>query len=41
MGQLSHDDLVLKKGKNLYLKNRAGIEELINSLASSTSNVAR
>ena len=41
LGQLSHDDLVLKKGKNLYLKNRTGIEDLINSLASSTTNVAR
>jgi CRP/FNR family cyclic AMP-dependent transcriptional regulator len=41
LGQLSHDDLVLKKGKNLYLKNREGIEDLISSLANSTSTVAR
>lgn len=42
LGQLSNEDLVLKKGKNLYLKDREGIEELINNLAtSSSSNVAR
>lgn len=41
LGQLSNDELVLKKGKNLYLKDKAGIEELISSLATSTSNVAR
>jgi CRP/FNR family transcriptional regulator, cyclic AMP receptor protein len=41
LGQLSNDELVLKKGKNLYLKDKEGIEELISSLATSTSNVAR
>jgi len=41
LGQLSNDGLVLKKGKNLYLKDRAGIEELINSLATSSGNVVR
>ena len=33
LGQLSQEELVLKKGKNLYLKDRAGIEEYIRTLA--------
>ncbi|MEH6495992.1 MAG: Crp/Fnr family transcriptional regulator [Pseudomonas marincola] len=41
LGQLSNEDLVLKKGKNLYLKDRAGIEEMISNLAASSGNVAR
>ncbi|OUR76628.1 hypothetical protein A9Q83_13735 [Alphaproteobacteria bacterium 46_93_T64] len=41
LGQLSHENLVLKKGKNLYLKDRAGIEEMISNLAASSGNVAR
>jgi len=41
LGQLANDGLVLKKGKNLYLKDRQGIEEMINSLAASSSNIAR
>lgn len=41
LGQLSNDNLVLKKGKNLYLKDKAGIEEFINSLAVTPGNVPR
>jgi len=41
LGQLSNDDLVLKKGKNLYLKNKVGIEEFIASLAVTPGNVPR
>jgi len=41
LGQLSSENLVLKKGKNLYLKDRAGIEEMISNLAASSGNVAR
>ncbi len=41
LGQLANDGLVLKKGKNLYLKDRQGIEDMINSLAASSSNIAR
>ncbi len=41
LGQLSNDGLVMKKGKNLYLKDRKGIEEMINSLAASSGNIAR
>ncbi len=41
LGQLAGDDLVLKKGKNLYLKDKAGIEEFISSLAVTPGNVPR
>ncbi|WP_169568786.1 Crp/Fnr family transcriptional regulator [Sneathiella limimaris] len=41
LGQLTNEELVFKKGKSLYLKDRARIEEMISNLASSTSNVAR
>lgn len=41
LGQLAGDDLVLKKGKNLYLKDKAGIEEFISNLAVTPGNVPR
>jgi CRP/FNR family transcriptional regulator, cyclic AMP receptor protein len=41
LGQLANDGLVKKKGKNLYLKDRQGIEDMINNLAASSGNVAR
>ncbi len=41
LGQLAGDNLVLKKGKNLYLRDRDGIEEFINSLAVNPGNVPR
>ncbi len=41
LGQLAGDDLVLKKGKNLYLKDKEGIEDFISSLAVTPGNVPR
>ncbi|MEH6403724.1 MAG: Crp/Fnr family transcriptional regulator [Sneathiella sp.] len=41
LGQLTNDNLVLKKGKSLYLKDKAGIEEFIASLAVTPGNVPR
>lgn len=41
LGQLAGDDLVLKKGKNLYLKDKQGIEDFIASLAVTPGNVPR
>ncbi|GLQ07540.1 Crp/Fnr family transcriptional regulator [Sneathiella chinensis] len=41
LGQLSNDNLVFKKGKTLYLKDRAAIEEFISTLAISPGSVPR
>ncbi|MFT6557737.1 MULTISPECIES: Crp/Fnr family transcriptional regulator [Sneathiella] len=41
IGQLTGDGLIQKRDKSMYLKDKAGIEEFISSLAVSPGNVPR